>query len=101
MLCKLGMVSLLTLTVVIPFKEAAAQDPLGGAILGGATGAIIGGVVGGGRGAAIGAGVGAATGAVIAAEGQRRRGGYYWYRQNCYVERSDGAFVRVSSRYCG
>ena len=86
----LGTVTLLTLALVIPF-----------AILGGATGAIIGGVAGGGRGAAIGAGVGAATGAIIGAEAQRRRGGYYWWRQGCYVERSDGAFVRVSSRYCG
>ena len=34
-------------------QEAAAQDPVGGAIVGGATGAIIGGVLGGGRGAAI------------------------------------------------
>jgi hypothetical protein len=97
----LGTITLLTLAVVIPFREAAAQDPFSGAILGGATGAIIGGVAGGGRGAAIGAGVGAATGAIIGAEAQRRRGGYYWWRQGCYVERSDGAFVRVSSRYCG
>ena len=97
----LGTATLLTLLVVIPYKEAAAQDPLGGAILGGATGAIIGGVAGGGRGAAIGAGVGAATGAIIAAEAQRRGGGYYWWRQGCYVQRPDGAFVRVSSRYCG
>ena len=96
----LGTITLLTLAVVIPFREAAAQDPFSGAILGGATGAIIGGVAGGGRGAAIGAGVGAATGAIIGAEAQRRRGGYYWWRQGCYVERSDGAFVRVSSRYC-
>src|SRR5215813_11700537 len=76
MLRTLGTITLLTLAVVIPFK-AAAQDPLGGAILGGATGAIIG------------------------AEAQRRRGGYYWWRQGCYVERRDGTFVRVSSRYCG
>src|SRR5262245_59533601 len=33
MLRTLGTVTLLTLAVVIPFKEAAAQDPLGGAIL--------------------------------------------------------------------
>src|SRR5262249_58642781 len=38
------------------------------------------GVAGGGRGAAIGAGGGAATGAIIAAEGQRRRGGYFLWR---------------------
>ena len=49
-------------------QEAAAQDPVGGAIVGGATGAIIGGVLGGGRGAAIGAIVGGATGAAIAVD---------------------------------
>ena len=80
MLRTLGTVTLLSLAATIPVKEAAAQNPLGGAILGGATGAVIGGVAGGGRGAAIGAGVGAATGAIIAAEGQRRRGGYFWWR---------------------
>jgi hypothetical protein len=76
MLRTLGVATLLTLAAAMPAQEAAAQDPLGGAILGGAAGAIIGGVAGGGRGAAIGAGVGAATGAIIGAEGQRRRGGY-------------------------
>src|SRR5262245_49078498 len=100
MLRTLGTVTLLTLAVFIPFREAAAQDPLGGAILGGATGAIIGGVAGGGRGAAIGAGVGAATGAIVAGRAQRRRGGYSCLREVCYVQRPDGAFVRVSSRYC-
>ena len=78
MLRMFGTVTLLTLAAAMPVKEAAAQDPLGGAILGGAAGAIIGGIAGGGRGAAIGAGIGAATGAIIAAEGQRRRGGYYY-----------------------
>ena len=100
MLRMLGLVTLLTLAVAMPSLEAAAQDPLGGAILGGAAGAIIGGVAGGGRGAAIGAGIGAATGAIIAAEGQRRRGGYYYWHRGCYVERPDGAWVGVSSRYC-
>src|SRR5262249_7653772 len=100
MLRTLGTITLLTLAVVIPFK-AAAQDPLGGAILGGATGAIIGGVAGGGRGAAIGAGGGGGTRGIAGAGGQRGRGGYYWWRQGCYVERRDGTFVRVSSRYCG
>jgi hypothetical protein len=52
----------------MPMQEAAAQDPVGGAIVGGATGAIIGGVLGGGRGAAIGAIVGGATGAAIAVD---------------------------------
>jgi len=95
----LGTITLLTLVVATPAKEAAAQDPLGGAILGGAAGAIIGGIAGGGRGAAIGAGIGAATGAIIAAEGQRRRGGYYYWHDGCYVEQPSG-WVRVSSQYC-
>ena len=57
-------------------EEAAAQDTLGGAILGGAAGAIVGGAIGGGRGAAVGAIIGAGTGAAIASEGERRRDGY-------------------------
>ena len=51
----------------MPVQEAAAQDALGGAVLGGATGAIIGGAVGGGRGAAVGAIIGGTSGAIIAA----------------------------------
>jgi hypothetical protein len=51
----LGAVTLLTLATAMPVREAAAQDPFSGAILGGAAGAIIGGAAGGGRGAAIGA----------------------------------------------
>lgn len=97
----LASAALLALTVAIPVREAAAQDPLGGAILGGAAGAIIGGVAGGGRGAAIGAGIGAATGAIIAAEGQRRRGGYYYWRNGCYIEQPYGGWAQVSPDYCG
>ena len=93
-------ITLVTLAMVVPAQQAAAQDPLGGAILGGAAGAIVGGAVGGGRGAAIGAGVGAATGAIIAAEAQQRRGGYYYWHSGCYVQRPDGVWVRVSMRYC-
>jgi hypothetical protein len=100
MLRTLGTVTLLTLAVAMPAPEAWAQDPLGGAILGGTAGAIIGGIAGGGRGAAIGAGIGAATGAIIAAEGQRRRGGYYYWRNGCYVQQPYG-WVRVSPAYCG
>ena len=97
---KLGSAALLTLALTAPLHDAAAQDVPGGALLGGVGGAIIGGAVGGGRGALIGAGVGAVTGAAIAAEGQRRRGGYYYYRRGCYVQRGDGAWIRVSRRYC-
>lgn len=80
---------------------AQAQDPLAGALLGGAAGAIVGGAVTGrGGGAAVGAVVGATTGALIAAEAQRNRRGYYAWHQGCYVQRPDGAWIRVSQRYC-
>ena len=85
----------------MPMQEAAAQDPLGGAIVGGATGAIIGGVVGGGRGAAIGAIIGGATGAAIAAQGEPRPGGYSYYQDACYQQQPDGAWLVVSPEYCG
>ena len=80
---RLGAVALLTLATVAPLHQAAAQDALGG-----------------GRGAAIGAVIGAGTGAVIGAEGERRRSGYYSYRNGCYLQRGDGAWVRVHPRYC-
>src|ERR1700754_5198268 len=95
-----GIAALLALAVVMTAHEAAAQDTLGGAIFGGAAGAIVGGAIGGGRGAAIGAVLGAGTGAAIASDGERRRSGYYYYRDGCYIERGDGAWVRVHPRYC-
>jgi hypothetical protein len=96
----LGAVALLTLAVAAPVQDAAAQDPVGGAILGGAAGAILGGALDGGRGAAIGAIVGGATGAAIAAQGQPRPGGYRYYQQACYQQRGDGAWVVVAPEYC-
>ena len=96
----LGAVALLTIAIAAPVQDAAAQDPVGGAILGGAAGAILGGAMGGGRGAAIGAIVGGATGAAIAAQGQPRPGGYRYYQQGCYQERGDGAWVVVAPEYC-
>ena len=84
----------------MPMQEAAAQDPVGGAIVGGATGAIIGGVLGGGRGAAIGAIIGGATGAAIGAEGEPRPGGYRYYQDACYQQQPDGAWLAVSPEYC-
>ena len=100
MIRNLGMAALLTVAVVMPVHEVVAQDILGGALLGGAAGAVVGGAVGGGRGAGIGAIIGATTGAAIAAEGQRRGGYYYWHR-GCYAQRPDGAWIRVSPRFCG
>ena len=95
-----GIAALLAFAVVMPTHEAAAQNTLGGALFGGAAGAIVGGAVGGGRGAAIGAIIGAGTGAAIASEGDRRRGGYYWYHDGCYIQRGDGAWRRVDPRWC-
>jgi hypothetical protein len=96
----LGAVAFLTIAIAAPVRDAAAQDPVGGAILGGAAGAILGGAMGGGRGAAIGAIVGGATGAAIAAQGQPRPGGYRYYQQACYQQRGDGAWVVVAPEYC-
>ena len=55
-----GASALLASALAMPLQDAAAQDPLGGAILGGAAGAILGGAMGGGRGAAVGAIIGGA-----------------------------------------
>src|SRR5258708_38842498 len=77
----LGAAALLSIAIAAPVQDAAAQDPVGGAILGGAAGAILGGALRGGRGAAVGAIVGGGTGAAIAAQGQPRPGGYRYYRQ--------------------
>jgi len=99
MIRKFGMAAVLGLALAMPAHEAMAQNTLGGALLGGAAGAVVGGAVGGGRGAAIGAVIGAGTGAAIASEGERRRGGYYWYHDGCYVQGYDG-WMRVHRRYC-
>jgi hypothetical protein len=91
----------LALAIALPLQHSAAQDAVGGAIMGGAAGAILGGVLDGGRGAAIGAIVGGATGAAIASQGQARPGGYRYYQQTCYQQRGDGAWVVVAPEYCG
>jgi hypothetical protein len=96
----LGAVALVMVAVAAPVQDSAAQDPVGGALLGGAAGAIVGGALDGGRGAAIGAIVGGATGAAIAAQGQPRPGGYRYYQRACYQQRGDGAWVVVAPDYC-
>jgi hypothetical protein len=96
----LGAGVLLALAAVMPAQRAAAQDPIGGAIVGGALGGIIGGAVGHGRGAVAGAVIGATTGAVIASEAQRRAGGYYWWRGGCYYRYPDGSWLGVAPGYC-
>jgi hypothetical protein len=101
MIRTMGAAALLALASVMPTQPVAAQDILGGAILGGAAGALIGGAATGrAGGAAVGAAIGAGVGATIAAEGQRRRSGYYWYRNRCYVQDQYGNWYRVASHYC-
>jgi hypothetical protein len=93
--------AMLSLACAMPVQQAAAQDALGGAIFGGAAGALLGGAIGGRGGAVAGAIIGGTTGAAIGAEGERRRAGYYWYRNGCYMQRPDGAYVVVPPEYCG
>jgi len=90
----------IAIAIAIPTQDAVAQDPVGGAILGGAAGAIVGGALGGGRGAAVGAIIGGSTGAIIGAQGQPRPGGYYYYQGGCYVQRGDGAWLVAAPEYC-
>jgi hypothetical protein len=97
----LGAAVLLGMAAIMPAQQAAAQDPLAGAIVGGAVGGIVGGAVGRGAGGAVaGAVIGATTGAVIASEAQRRRGGYYWWRNGCYYRYPNGAWLQVQPGYC-
>jgi hypothetical protein len=97
----LGAAMLLGMAAIMPAQQAAAQDPIGGAIVGGALGGIIGGAVGRGAGGAVaGAVIGATTGAVIAAEAQRRNSGYYWWRGGCYYRYPNGSWLQVQPGYC-
>ena len=95
--------ALLSFAVVQTPQPALAQDgAIGGAILGGAAGAAIGGAVTGrAGGAAAGAIIGAATGAALGAQMEVRRGGFYWYRGNCYRRNRFGDYHPVARRRCG
>jgi outer membrane lipoprotein SlyB len=90
----------LGLAALLPAQDAAAQDPLAGAIVGGALGGIVGGALGRGGGAVAGAVIGATTGAVIAAEAQQRSTGYYWWRGGCYYRYPNGSWLQVQPGYC-
>jgi hypothetical protein len=98
----LGATALLMLAAVMPGQQAAAQNPIGGAILGGALGGVVGGAVSRGNpgGIIAGAAIGAATGAIIANEAQRRNGGYYWWHGSCYYQYPNGAWVQIAPNYC-
>jgi len=92
---------LLTLAAVMPAQQAAAQDALGGALLGGAAGAIIGGAATGRAGGAVSGGIiGAAAGAMLGSALEPRPNGYYWYDGRCWLRYGDGSYHRVPSRYC-
>lgn len=101
MLGKIGAAALVTLACALPLQQAAAQDPVAGGIFGGIAGGLLGGAIGGRGGAVAGAIIGGTTGAAIAAQGQRRANGYYWYNNGCYVQRGDGAWMVVAPGYCG
>ena len=101
MMLRLTCAALLTLALAMPAQKAYAQDPLGGAIIGGAAGGLIGGAIGGRRGVLPGVIIGATAGAIIASEGERRRGGYRYWRNGCYIQRGDGAWIAVEPHYCG
>jgi outer membrane lipoprotein SlyB len=98
----LAATALLVLAAVLPGQQAAAQNPFGGAIVGGALGGIVGGAVSRGNpgGIIAGAAIGAATGAIIANEAQRRDGGYYWWHGGCYYQYPNGAWVQIAPNYC-
>jgi hypothetical protein len=96
----LGAGVFLALAALLPSQPAAAQDPVAGAIVGGALGGIVGGALGRGGGAVAGAVIGAATGAVIASEAQRQSTGYYWWRGGCYYRYPNGSWLQVQPGYC-
>lgn len=101
MIRTIGAAGLLALAFAMPTQQAAAQDPLAGAILGGAAGAIIGGgMTGRAGGAAIGALIGASTGAIIASEAQRSWTGYYYWRNGCYMRDQYGRWYQIDPGYC-
>jgi hypothetical protein len=97
---RLACAMLLSLFMAIPTQKAVAQDALGGAIIGGGVGGLLGGAIGGNRGVLPGVIIGATAGAIIASEGERRRGGYYYHRNGCYIQRGDGSWVAVDPRNC-
>src|SRR5258707_8949696 len=93
MMRSLGAGMLLALSALLPAQQAAAQDPLAGAIIGGALGGIIGGAAGRGPGGAFSrAAIGAATRAIIANEAQRRSRGYYWWQSGPDLPYANGGW---------
>src|SRR5262249_19500509 len=93
--------TLLALAAFMPGQEASAQDPVAGAIVGGAVGGIIGGAVGRGAGGAVGGGVSGATTRPWVAHQARQQGrGDYWWRGGCYYRYPNGSWLQVQPGYC-
>lgn len=98
----LAAAAMLTLAVVLPAQDAAAQNnTLGGALFGGAAGAIIGGAATGRAGGAIVGGViGATAGAALGSQMEPRHSGYYWYDNRCWFRYPNGEYRLVNRRNC-
>ena len=99
MIRTLGAAALISLAGIVPHEPAAAQDALGGALLGGAAGALIGGAATGRAGGALVGGlIGGTAGALIGSEAERRRS-YYWWHGRCY-RAVPGGYQLIPPRYC-
>jgi uncharacterized protein YcfJ len=99
MIRAIGASALLAMAFAVPLPQAAAQDAVGGAILGAGAGAFIGGLATGRPdGTIAGAIVGGTAGAILGSDAEKRRG-YYWWQGDCYRRVARG-YVQVSRRYC-
>ena len=95
----IGTFALLALVGAVPVEPAAAQESVGGAIIGMGAGAFIGGMVTGRPlGVITGAIVGGTAGVILGSEAERRSG-YHWRDGDCFRRVPEG-YVRVSRRYC-
>jgi hypothetical protein len=89
----------LAAAVIVPGQHAAAQDSVGGALMGATIGGYAGGMNSGRAGEAIGGMIsGGTAGAIIGSDVEKRRG-YAWRDGNCY-RNEKGRPVRVTRRYC-
>jgi hypothetical protein len=117
MVRKVGIVLLSSFTFIaaMPAAPARAQDPVGGAIVGGLLGAGVGAAIGRGPGAAIGAGVGAGVGAIAGSQAAPPPPAYYggpapvyygpgtmfWGNDGrCYYQYPNGAVRRIPRDNC-
>jgi hypothetical protein len=118
MVRKLGIIVFAGLSFVtaMPAGPAKAQDPIGGAIVGGLLGAGVGAAIGRGPGAAIGAGVGAGVGAIAGSQAapppayygppapvyyEGGPGSVFWGNDGrCYYQYPNGSVRRIPRDNC-